>query len=82
MHTAARTLQGFGPDYYEDEELDLTNGNAVANIASQMSTMFGSLAMIDFDRTKAASDRIRLPEVRLRAYLGIAQQTIEQNRER
>jgi hypothetical protein len=80
--TAARTLQGFGPEYYEDEELDLTNGNAVANIGSQMATMFGSLAMIDFDRTKAASDRIRLPEVRLRAYLGIAQQTIEQNRER
>jgi len=74
---AARTLEGFGPEYYEDDELSLQNGSTVANLATQMSSVLGNLALINFDRAKSASDRIRLPEVRLRAYLEIAQHTIE-----
>lgn len=73
---AARTLEGFGGEYFDDDELNLQNGNTVANIASQMSTVLGNLALTNFDRTKAISERIRLPEVRLKVYLEIAQQTI------
>jgi hypothetical protein len=74
---AARTLEGFGSEYYEDDELNLQNGNTVANLAAQMSGVLGNLALINFDRAKSASDRIRLPEVRLRAYLEITQHTIQ-----
>ncbi|HSE19835.1 MAG TPA: PPC domain-containing protein [Pyrinomonadaceae bacterium] len=73
---AARTLEGFGPEYYEDEELSLQNGNSVAQVATRLSSALGGLALVNFERAKATSDRLRLPEVRLRAYLEIAQQTI------
>ena len=74
---AAHTLDGFGMDFYQDDELDLHNGNNVGNLVVQMSTALGSLAITNFERAKAASDRLRLPEVRLRAYLDIAQQAIQ-----
>ena len=73
---AAKTLEGFGAEYFDDDELNLQNGNSVANIASQMSMALGDLALTNFDRTKAISDRIRLPEVRLKVYLEIAEHTI------
>lgn len=74
---AARTMEGFGPEYYEDEELSLQNGNSVAQIAARMSNAIGALALVNFERAKVVSDKLRLPEVRLRAYLEIAQQTIQ-----
>ena len=74
---AAHTLDGFGMDFYHDEELDLQNGNTVANLVIQMSSSLGSLAITNFERAKTTTDRLRLPEVRLRAYLDIAQQTIQ-----
>jgi hypothetical protein len=77
---AARTLDGFGNDFYRDDELDLQNGNNVANIVIQLSNALGSLAVTNFDRAKATTDRLRLPEVRLRVYLDIAQQTIQGSR--
>jgi hypothetical protein len=76
LSAAARTLEGFGPEYYEDEELDLNNGSSVAVVAHQMSKVLGTLALTNFERAKAASDRVRLTEVRVRAYLEIADQTI------
>ncbi|HEY2961801.1 MAG TPA: pre-peptidase C-terminal domain-containing protein, partial [Pyrinomonadaceae bacterium] len=75
--TAARTLDRFGPEYFDGEELDLQNGSSVANAAIQMSTALGTLATTNFERAKLTSDRLRLPEVRLRAYLAIAQETIQ-----
>ena len=78
---AARTLEGFGSDFYEDEELDLQNGNSVAQAAMRVTNTLGTLALVNFDRARAASDRLRLPEVRLRAYLDIAQQAIRGNLE-
>ena len=75
--TAARTLEGFGMDNYEDDELNLQNGNSVSQVVNRMSTAIGSLALVNFERARAASDRLRLPEVRLRAYMEIAQQTIQ-----
>ena len=74
---AARTLDGFGPEYYEDEELSWQNGNGVAQAAARLSTALGALALVNFERAKATSDRLRLPEARLRAYLEIAAQTIQ-----
>jgi len=75
--TAARTLDGFGPEYYEDDELSLENGNNLGQIIGRMSNMIGALALVNFERAKTTSDRLRLPEVRLRVYLEIAQQTIQ-----
>ena len=75
--TAARTLEGFGIEYYDDDELDLQNGNVIANLVQQLSRALGTLAITNFERAKLTSDRLRLPELRLRAYLEIAQQTIQ-----
>jgi hypothetical protein len=74
---AAHTLDGFGGQFYQDDELDLQNGNNIANLAVQLSGTLGALAVTNFERAKLTSDRLRLPELRLRAYLDIAQQTIE-----
>ncbi|HKR21679.1 MAG TPA: hypothetical protein VJS17_03750, partial [Pyrinomonadaceae bacterium] len=74
MTIAARTLEGFGYQYYEQDELNLNNGNAVGGTATQLTTTLGSLAQTNFERAKTTADRLRLPEVRLRAYLDIAQQ--------
>jgi hypothetical protein len=38
------------------------------------------LAIINFERAKLTADRLRLPEVRLRGYLDIAQQTLQASR--
>ena len=73
---AARTMQGFGPEYYEDDELSL-NGNSVGQVVMRMSNTIGSLALMNFERARATSDRLALPEVRLRVYMEIAQQTIQ-----
>jgi hypothetical protein len=80
ISTAARTLEGFGGEFYEQEELNMQNGNAVANAATQMTAALGIVALTNFDRAKATADRIKLPEVRLRAYLDIAQQAIQNQR--
>ena len=73
---AARKLEGFGGEYFDDDELNMQNGNGLANIVSQMSNVLGELALTNFDRTKTATTRILLPEARLKVYLEIAQHTI------
>lgn len=75
--SAARTLEGFGPEYYQNDELDMQNGNSVANVVTQISSALGTLAITNFERAKSMADRLRLPEVRLRAYIDIAQQTVQ-----
>jgi len=77
ISAAARTLEGFGGENFDGDELNMQNGNTVANIASQMSMVLGDLALTNFDRTKAISDKISLPEVRLKVYLEIAEHTIQ-----
>lgn len=77
---AARTMEGFGGEYFDDDELDFQNGNGVANIVSQMSMVLGNLALTNFDRTKATTEKIRLPEARLKVYLEIAEQTLKGGR--
>jgi hypothetical protein len=75
--SAARTLEGFGQENYDDEELNLENGNSVSQAAMKIANALGTLALVNFERARAGSDRFRLPEVRLKAYLEIAQQTIQ-----
>lgn len=77
ISAAARTLEGFGPEYYEDDELNLENGSSVANIAGTISHVLGTLSLGNFERAKQGSERIRLPEVRVKAQLDIAQQAID-----
>ena len=74
--TAAKTLEGFGLDYYKNDELEMLQGNNLANLSHNISTALATLAMTNFERAKITSDRLRLPEVRLRAYLEIARQAI------
>ena len=76
---AARTLDGFGLQSYDDDELNLENGNSVSQAAMKIANALGTLALVNFERARGASDRFRLPEVRLKAYLEIAQQTIQVN---
>lgn len=73
---AARTMEGFGVDNFDDEELNLQNGSVLATAVTRMSQLLGTLAVTNFERAKAGADRLRLPEVRLKAYLDIAQQSI------
>lgn len=74
---AARTMEGFGPENYEDDELSMQSGNTVAQVVARMSNTIGSLALVNFERARATSDRLALPEVRLRVYMEIAQQSIQ-----
>lgn len=79
LSAAARTLNGFGLNYFLDGELSLHNGNNLASIATPMSSTLGILSLADFDRAKATSDRLQLPEVRLNVYLSIVQQAVQPN---
>jgi len=74
---AARTMEGFGPEYYEDDELSMQNANSVGQVVMRISNTIGSLALVNFERARATSDRLALPELRLRAYMEIAQQTVQ-----
>ncbi len=74
--TAARTLEGFGLQSFENDELDMRNEGTLAQLTQHMSDVLGSMAQINFDRAKAASDKLRLAEVRLHVHLQIAEQTI------
>lgn len=77
LSAAARVLEGFGAEFYVQDELDLHNGNAVGGFALQLTSTLATLGLNNFERAKFISDRIRLPEVRLRAYLDLAQRALQ-----
>jgi hypothetical protein len=77
---AARVLEGFGGHYYEQDELTLNNGNPISNAALQITTTIATLSLTNFDRAKLTSDRLTLPEIRLLAYMSIAQQALQASR--
>jgi hypothetical protein len=76
MSSAALVLDGFGQEFYEDGELEMQNGNAVANFATQLTQYLGVLAPANFDRAKADAARIERLEILIVAYLAIAEQAI------
>jgi len=79
LSIAARTLNGFGSQYFVEGELSMQNGNNLANIANLLATTLGILSLTDFDKAKTTCDRLHLPEVRVIARLSIAQQAIRPN---
>lgn len=76
LTAAARVLDGFGAEVFQNDELDVQSGGTIANIANGMSSVLGELAVFNFDGAKSATEKIRLPEVRLRIYLDIAERTV------
>lgn len=72
LTVAAKVMEGFGAEYYEQDELNMHNGNAVATFATQVTATLATLGLHNFERAKSTADRLRLPEVRLRAYLDLA----------
>ena len=74
---SALRLNGFGQRYYQDGELIMTNGNAVAETGNQLAMALSYLAVANFDRAKIAADGIHPIDVRINVYLTIAQQSIE-----
>jgi hypothetical protein len=76
ISAAALTLNNFGQQFYQDGELSMQNGNSVGAIATQLISVCGTFAITDFDHAKATADRLQRPEVRLAAYLSIAQNAI------
>ena len=80
LSTAALVMNGFNERYYRDGELITNNGNSLANMANQMSTSLAGLALMNFDRAKSEADRVSALDIRLLAYLIIAQQAIRDTR--
>lgn len=78
MSLAAVTLNNFGQQFFKDGELVMENGNSLGSIANQLILSLGDLAVADFERAKAAAERVQRPEVRLIVYLAIAQHAIKQ----
>ncbi len=74
---SAIALNGFGQRFYRDGELIMTNGNAVAETGNQLTIALGTLALSNFERAKIAADNIHPTEIRIHAYVIIAQQAIQ-----
>jgi hypothetical protein len=77
ISAAALSMNGFGHDFYNDGELITSNDNPVTSAANKLSATLATLAMFDFDRAKIAADAIQRMDVRLGAFLTIAQRTLE-----
>jgi hypothetical protein len=76
LSAAALVLNGFGQETYQDGELQIQNGSSVANAGSQIVEALATLAPTNFDRAKAGANRLERQEVRIVAYLAIAQQAM------
>jgi len=77
MAAAASVLNGFGQKYYEDGDMIVDNGNPVGNAGNELARTLGGLALTDFERAKTAADQIRPADIRIRAYMAIAEQAIQ-----
>lgn len=76
---AARTMDGFGQQFFQNDELIMQNGNNVSNAADALLNAIAELSQYDFERAKSSADRIELSEVRVSAYLAIARRAITED---
>ena len=77
VSAAAVTMNGFDRDYYREGELILSNENPIAQMADQFSETLAALAMFDFDRAKITAEALNRLDVRIRAFLLIAQRAMD-----
>jgi hypothetical protein len=55
----------------------MTNGNAVAETGNQLAPALAGLAAVNFERARIVADRIHPAEMRISAYLAIAERAIQ-----
>ena len=79
LSLAAKTLSGFGAEYFVDGELSLANGNSLSEITNSLRQTLGVVSFADFDGARLTADRLVLPEVKYAVILEIAQQAINPN---
>ena len=79
LSDAAKTMNGFAEEFFVEGELSMQNGNTLSTLSASLSSALESLSAFDFDRAKLTSERLKLPEVRIIARLGIAQQALLPN---
>ncbi|HEV2904607.1 MAG TPA: PPC domain-containing protein [Pyrinomonadaceae bacterium] len=77
VSAAAVTMNGFDRHYYREGELITSNENPIAQTANHFSDTLAELAMFDFDRAKTTAEGLNRLDVRIRAFLLIAQRTME-----
>ncbi|HET9216983.1 MAG TPA: hypothetical protein VFR18_08390 [Terriglobia bacterium] len=75
LAAAAAVLDRFNGEYDDDGVLILAGGS-LAELADQIIEVLAQLAPGDFERVKAGADRFLLPEVRVSAYIAIAESAI------
>ncbi|MGH9943828.1 MAG: hypothetical protein ACRD9R_15900 [Pyrinomonadaceae bacterium] len=69
---AAATLNGFGQEAFQDDELKLHTGYPWNQFVDQLSQELGELGRVDFARARAAADKFQRLDARLLARLGVA----------
>jgi hypothetical protein len=74
---SAIPMNGFREKYYRDGELIMTNGNSLAEIADQFAETLTNLSTVDFQRARAAAERVMPISVRISLYLEMAQKAIQ-----
>jgi hypothetical protein len=77
MSTSAVYMNGFPEKYYQDGELIVNNGNALAETGNKLSEALSALALMNFERAKSVADRIRPTPIRVQAYLAMAENALQ-----
>jgi K+-sensing histidine kinase KdpD len=62
LSTAARTMNGFVGEFYEQDELNMQNGNSISGLAQQLTFTLGTLGLSNFDRATATAERVEQSE--------------------
>ncbi|MDQ3755116.1 MAG: hypothetical protein M3371_10335 [Acidobacteriota bacterium] len=70
--SAAVTLNGFGHEAFQDDELKLQNGYPWSQLVEQCVQELSELSRTDYERARAAADKFQRPDARLLARLGVA----------
>lgn len=78
LAAAASVLNGFDiQEYFRDGEFLLNSGNSMTTVVQQVCEHLGSLSKKDFDRARLVAERFERVEMRVKAFLSIAQSTLQ-----